>query len=169
MVRIATRSAPRTTTRTVTRSACAAALLVMTTLAAAPALAEPPVIERIQVDASFTDEFLTEACGVPVTTTAKGRITIRTFSEDGTGPVELRTINLALTATSGDNSVRFRDVGADLLRVEPDGTLILSIIGQIPFEFTGVLKLDPDTGEVILEPQHFLEDQLAEVCAILAA
>lgn len=32
----------------------------------------PPTIERIDVDESFADEFLTEECGVPVTTTAQG-------------------------------------------------------------------------------------------------
>jgi hypothetical protein len=96
-------------------------------------------------------------------------VTVRTFSGEGTGLVELASLNFANTATAGENSVTFRDVGADLLRVEPDGTVVLLIIGQIPFGFTGVLMLDPDTGEVILEPQHSLEGDVEEVCAALTA
>jgi hypothetical protein len=51
----------------VPRIACATALIVTTAVAtAAPALAQdPPVIERIQVEETFPDDFLTEECGVP--------------------------------------------------------------------------------------------------------
>jgi hypothetical protein len=155
----------------VTRIACAAALTATTAVATAvPALAqEPPVIERIQFEETVPDELLTEVCGVPVTATVRGRITTISFSGDGTGPVELRTLNFAITATSGNNTFRFRDVGGDLVRIEPDGTAVLSIIGQVPFFFTGVLKIDLETGEAILEPQHSLEDEIAEACAVLTA
>lgn len=74
---------------------------------------------------------------------------------------------MALTATAGDNTIRFRDVGADLVRIEPDGTAILMIIGQLPFDFTGVLKIDLETGEAILEPQHVTGDEVEDACAIL--
>ena len=71
--------------------------------------------------------------------------------------------------TAGDNSYRMRDVGADHVQIKPDGTAILMIIGQIPFDFTGVLKIDLDTGEAILEPQHSLEGRIADACAALTA
>jgi hypothetical protein len=103
-----------------------------------------------------------------VTSHAQGHLTIRTFS-DGTGPAELATVNVAVTATADDNSVTFRDVGGDLTQVKPDGTLVLLIFSQIPFEFTGVLKVNPDTGEVILEPQHSLAGNVEKVCATLTA
>ena len=74
---------------------------------------------------------------------------------------------MALTATAGDNVFRFRDVGADVERIEPDGTAILMIVGQIPFAFTGVLKIDLETGEAILEPQHSIEERLETACAVL--
>ena len=122
----------------------------------------PPTFERIDVDETFADEFLTEACGVEVTTTARGHITVRTF-EDGTGPTTVTTINVGLTATAGDRTFRFRDVGADIERIEPDGTIVLSIIGQVPFDFAG----DPETGEVILEPRDRSEEQIARACAAL--
>jgi hypothetical protein len=64
---------------------------------------------------------------------------------------------------------RFRDVGADLVRVEPDGSAILMIVGQVPFGFTGALKIDLATGETILEPQHSLEGRVEEACEKLTA
>lgn len=136
---------------------------------AAPAMAAGPVIERTPIDDTFPDGFLSEACGVEVVTRAKGKVITRSFDNDGTGPIELLTINVVLTATAGDNTVRFRDVGADLLRRQPDGTLLLSISGQVPFDFNGVLKLNPETGEVVQAPQKSTADDLDRVCAKLTA
>ena len=132
----------------------------------APAVvgAAPPESERIVVDDEFEDEFLSEACGVPVTTRVQGHVIVRTF-DNGTGVVELRTVNLGFTATAGERTIRFRDVGADLVRIEPDGTAVLQVIGQVPGEFAGVLKIDLETGDVILEPRDRSEWQLERACA----
>jgi hypothetical protein len=127
----------------------------------------PPTIERIPVDDTFADEFLSEECGVEVTTTARGHVIVRTFEGDGPGLVQVNTINIGLTATAGDRRFRFRDVGADVTRITPDGTLILSIIGQVPFDFAGVLKINLDTGEAILEPRDRSAEQLAKACDAL--
>ena len=132
------------------------------------ALAAKPVIERIDIDEGGPDPFLTAECGFAVDVHFAGQIIARTFSGDGTGPAELRTLNILSTVTANGNTVRIRDVGVDLVRVFPDGTLILSIVGQVPFDFTGVLKVDLTTGEVIHEPQH-LGDTVEEVCAALSA
>jgi hypothetical protein len=148
---------------------CLVGLLVAAALVAPSAFAAQPTFERIDIDESFDDDFLTEECGVPVTTRAEGQVTLRVFGGEATGAAELNTINIALTATSGDNTYRFRDVGADLVRVEPDGTAILMIIGQVPFGFAGVLKIDLETDEVILEPQHSLEGNVEKACAALTA
>lgn len=121
-----------------------------------------PTIERIDVDESFEDEFLTEECGVPVTVTAQGHIIMRIFSGEGTGVAQVNTISIGLTATAGDRTFRFRDVGADVVQIKPDGTLVLLITGQVPFAFAGVLKIDPETEEVILEPRDRSEEQLAK-------
>jgi hypothetical protein len=93
----------------------------------------------------LADEGVAE-CGVPVTTRAQGHIIVRTFPGEGTGVAEVRTINVSLTATAGGRVFRFRDVGADVTRIEPDGTAVLSITGQVPFAFAGVLKIDLETG-----------------------
>jgi len=134
-------------------------------LGATGAAAQAPVKEVIQVNETFADEFLTEECGVPVTTTATGRVTVFTFN--GTVLQEMTTLNISLVATAGDNQARFRDVGIDQVRVQPDGTVILSIVGQVPFEFTGVMKINLETGEVILEPHH--EVDTTRVCERLTA
>lgn len=144
----------------------AGTLAVVTLVGASIATAAKPTMVRIEIDESEPDDFLTDACGVDVTTHTKGHIIIRTFT-DNPRIVGLNTINLALTATAGENTYRFRDVGADLLRVTPDGTLILQIIGQLPFEFTGVLKIDLGTGEAILEPHHTTEDEVETACEVL--
>jgi hypothetical protein len=144
-------------------------LVVVASVLAPSASAAAPTFERIEVDDTFADDFLTEECGVEVTSHAQGHVTIRMFSGDATGPVQLVTLNIGITATSGENTVTFRDVGGDLLRVEPDGTAVLLIIGQVPFEFAGVLIIDLETGEAILEPQHSLEGNVEKVCARLTA
>jgi hypothetical protein len=146
-----------------------AGVLVVAAVVAPGGSAGGPTFERIDVDETFFDDFLTEACGVPVTTHAQGHLIIRTFAGEGTGPAEIRTINIALTAMSGDNTFSFRDVGVDVVRIEPDGTTILMIVGQIPFGWTGALKVDLETGDAILEPQHSLEGRLEVACAALTA
>jgi hypothetical protein len=131
--------------------------------AAAPAVA--PEQETITFSETFEDEFLTEACGVEVTTTVNGRLTFFTFADQPIGPQNLTSVHVDFVATAGDNQVRFKDVGVDLLRVKPDGTVTLMIVGQVPFQFTGVLTINVTTGEVILEPHHTVDTTRA--CRLL--
>jgi hypothetical protein len=152
------------------RTALAAALFLGVVSATAPAVAAQPVFERITVDDTFDDTVLAEACGVPeVITTVTGTVITRAFEDSGTGPLELDTVNLSVTFRAGDNTARLRDVGAGLLRRTPDGSLILSLTGQIPFGFRGVLKLDPETEETILEPKDWDAADLERVCDRLTA
>ena len=141
--------------------------LFVVVLGATAAAAQAPEKEVIQVDDTFVDEELSEECGVEVTIHITGRVTIFTFPDDGVGLQQHTTLNLAGVATAGDNQIRFRDVGGDMVRVHPDGTVILSIIGQVPFGFTGILKINLETEEVILEPHHVVD--IAEVCEQLTA
>jgi hypothetical protein len=133
-----------------------AALLVFALAETAAAVGKPET-ETITFSDTFEDEFLTDACGVDVTTSVDGRITFFTFPDQPVGPQDITSVHVNFVATAGDNSVRFKDVGIDLVRVEPDGTVVLMVIGQVPFEFTGALKIDLDTGEVILEPHHAVD------------
>src|SRR4029453_9555342 len=141
--------------------------LLTVVLGATAAAAQAPEREVIQVDDAFVDEDLAEECGVDeVNVTVTGRVTLFTFP-DGRVLQDLTTVNLAIVWTAGDNQVRVRDVGIDQVRVQPDGTVILSIVGQVLFDFTGVLKINLDTGEVTLEPHHFFD--IEEVCEQLTA
>jgi hypothetical protein len=131
--------------------------------------ARPETVVTI-VDETGTDDVFSEECGVPVTFHATGRVTTKEFSGNGaSGPVVVRTLNVSVTLSAGDNTYQFRDVGTDHLQTMSDGTLVLMIVGQVPFAFTGVLKVNPDTGEAILEPQHSIEDRVDEACDALTA
>ena len=101
------------------------------------------------------------------TVTLQGQVTLRTFADEGTGLVTLNTLNLAVTITADGRTFRLRDVGGDLVRIEPDGTALLYITGQVPFAFAGVLIIDPETEEVILEPRDRSEEQVAKACKFL--
>jgi hypothetical protein len=140
--------------------------LLVVVLGATAAAAQPPEKVVIQVDETFVDEVLSAECGVEVTVTQTGRVTLFILP-DGKVLQELTTLNLATVFTAGDNQIRTRDVGIDQTRVAPDGTVILSIVGQVPLGFTGVLKLNPETGEILHEPHHVVD--IAEVCERLTA
>jgi hypothetical protein len=144
-----------------------AALAMVACAWAGPAGAAKPTTQVIQVDEIFDpDEFLSAECGVEVTTRIVGTVRLREFDRTK-GTIAVNNINLTGTATAGDNVARFKDVGADHTRITPDGQLIVSIIGQVPFEFKGVLKIDPDTGEVFHEPSAAYGTE--KICARLTA
>jgi hypothetical protein len=126
-------------------------------LADAAAAGGKPVKETMTFSDTFEDDFLTDACGVDVTTSVDGRVMSFTFPDQPVGPQDLTSVHVNFVATAGDNVVRFKDVGIDVVRVEPDGTVILMIVGQLPFDFTGVLMINLTTGEVILEPHHVVD------------
>ena len=143
-----------------------AGLLAVGALVAPGALAAKPTFERIAIDETFADEFLTEACGFPVETRLFGHVTVRTFDTREKGVTTVTSINIGATATANGREFRFRDVGSDVTRITPDGVVILSITGQVPFQFTGTLKINMTTGETILEPHHLTNTDRA--CAVLA-
>jgi len=153
----------RTTIRLATAISAAALMLA----AATPAQAAAPTIERIPIDDTFYDGFLSAECGVDVTTTVHGFRIQREFVDGAGNLVSLATINVTGTSTSEFGSVRIKDVGADQVKVAPDGTVTLSITGQVPFGFAGVLVLDVDTGEVLHEPNLRGDEQLEKACRLL--
>jgi hypothetical protein len=141
--------------------------LLVVGLGATAAAAQAPERVVIQVDDAFVDEDLAEECGVDeVNVTVTGQVTLFTFP-DGRVLQDLSTLNIKVVWSAGDNQILTRDVGIDQVRVQPDGTVILSIVGRVPVDFTGVLKINLETDEAILEPHHFVD--LEEVCAQLTA
>lgn len=133
------------------------AAVLIVTLAEAAMAGGKPEKETITFSDTFEDDFLSDECGVDVTTSLDGRVTFFTFPDRPVGPQDLTSVHVNFTATAGDNVVRFNDVGIDMVRVQPDGTAILMIVGQVPFGFTGALIIDLTTGEAILEPHHLVD------------
>jgi hypothetical protein len=60
--------------------------LLTVALGATAAAAQAPVKETITIEETVGDEFLSEACGVEVTTTATGRVTMFAFPIDRSAP-----------------------------------------------------------------------------------
>jgi hypothetical protein len=148
------------------RSAVTVAVVFAAVLGGAtPALAAPPTTIREPIDLVFVDEDLTNQCGFEVAGRIIGTRTTRTFDHPGTGVQEISNVNAAVTFSANGNTVRTRDVGADVTRLLPDGTLVLSVIGQVPLNFKGVAKIDLAAGEVIFEPQRQID--LDAICAAL--
>ena len=106
-------------------SGCVAGVIVLVGLAmAGVAAGAAPTIERITIDETFVDEELADACGIDdVTATVHGFVVERTFAGEGTGVAQVNSINVGVTETAGDRTFRFRDVGADVVQIKPDGSL----------------------------------------------
>ena len=143
------------------------AILLSLCLAAPAAEGAKPSLERIVVDDEFVDEALSDACGFEITGHAVGKVTLREFSDGRLATVN--NVNIVFTLSANGNTFSLRDVGADVTKVLNDGTIEVAIIGQVPFGFTGVLKINPETEEVSHEPQHDTEaSDLEAACAALA-
>ena len=140
---------------------CAAAALVPASAAGAP-----PTIVRENFEFTFVDRNLSDACGVMVTGHVTGRFTVRT--REGGGVLEVRTVNATGIVSSEFGSFRVKDVGSESTRLTPDGQLIISLRGQTPFFFKGVVKLDAATGELLNKPNFAAgERQIERACARL--
>jgi hypothetical protein len=136
---------------------------------AGPAAAAAPTITRMPVYDQFDDLFLTEQCGVPVTGIAEGFRILREVGGDNGNLTSVLTLNITVTLTAGNNTVRLKDVGADLARTTPDGDPIVQQVGQLPFQFKGAVRFNAETGEVLLEPRDISQKQIEQVCAALTA
>jgi hypothetical protein len=140
---------------------CAAAALVPASAAGAP-----PTIVREDIDETFVDEDLSEACGVEATVHLTGHSILR--MREGGGVLEVFTVNLTGIITSEFGSFRVKDVGSDATRITPDGQVIVSIRGQVPFFFKGVLKFAGTTEKPLNEPNFAAgERQIERACAAL--
>ncbi len=141
-------------------------LCVAVALVPASAVGAPPTIVREEVDETFVDEALSEECGVVATVHLTGHQISRT--REGGGVLEVFTVNLTGTITSDFGSFKVKDVGSDATRITPDGQVIVSVRGQVPFFFKGVWKFDGTTEEWLHEPNLAAgERQIDRACARL--
>jgi hypothetical protein len=140
-------------------------------LVAGAAHAAPPIISREVIDVPTTyDDDVSEWCGFDVHYSVEGFATLRAFEDRANGVTEVFTINAVVTLTGPSGKQhQLRDVGADVTRVTRDGTTVKTIAGQVPFQHTGVLKIDLDAGEWIFGPAHdTYEQDVDAACAALA-
>ena len=139
--------------------------------AAAAAGGESPVVQHVAIDSAGVDEFLTENCGFTVLYSVKGRVTLRLFgfgSEVEQGPQLIQSLNLTTTVTANGNTFTFRRAGVEAFQVTPDGAVVFSISGNVPFMFTGSLRIDLDAGVALVVPRHDTRDDFLGACAALA-
>jgi hypothetical protein len=143
-----------------------AVLSAAAALVPASAAGAPPTFVREDIDETFVDEDLSEACGVEATVHLTGHSTSRV--REGNGVREIFTVNLTGIITSEFGSFKVKDVGSDATRVTRTGQVIVSIRGQVPFFFKGVMKFDGTTEEPLNNPNFAAgERQIERACAAL--
>lgn len=157
-------------------------------LAAAPAnAAGKPVMERIVVDETFVDAFLSTECGTPVTVVVSGHFMTRSwFGADGNPVRELNNYALTVTWSSANGSITAKDVGADRATFL-NGNIVVIIIGNVTsisipgqgriysdvgraqFEITfGAPGQEPTFEYTPLSGQHD-DNQVEAICSVLGA
>ena len=145
--------------RIVGATAIAVAFAVVTSTAAVAAPPERVVSEVYSADETVFDEFLSEACGFPVTANMSGhyRVTLF-FNRDGSIDRVTAHPSIRSTLTSPTATVTTMDVGLDRTVENADGTI--SIFGTgIHLKLKGGAKavglwrlvVDPTTGELLSE------------------
>jgi hypothetical protein len=117
-------------------------------------------METFPVSDSFRSSLLSDHCGFEVKVNFNGTV------RRPLGTQQLEIANIDWFATANNKSVRFRNVSVAHIQAEPDGTVTLSIQGHKP-EFTGRMKINLATGEVVEEPQQ--TGNLDRICELLSA
>jgi hypothetical protein len=113
--------------------ASAIAVLAVLLLGASASPAAKPTFTRIDRRRIGPRRVPHGGMWVPVTFSAQGHVTIRDLELADEGLASVLSVNVATIVSANGNEVTFLDVGADVVRVAPDGTVIVSIIGQLPF------------------------------------
>jgi hypothetical protein len=142
-----------------------AGVLVAIALAAAPAVADKPlIVEDVRFDPSISeiDTGLSEACGFPVTFSAKGRFRGAVyFNADGSLRRYVEHPSFRQTLTSQWGSITTDDRGLDKVTLNQDGTLSvfgtgihLRVKGQAHAIGLWRLVIDLDTGELLDASYH---------------
>lgn len=140
--------------------------------AAAPATAGPPV--REEVDRTFVNGLLSDACGVEVTQHLVGYYA--TVTTDGR---TITNFHFRSTLTAGDNVVDSRAFGPTIEVVGADGSVTITTLGVTMRNLPGtgaagpragreVLLVTADGDEAVLHDSGYREG-FAELCAALTA
>jgi len=164
-------------------------LITLVVAFVSPAYAGKPDFETVQIDETFLNEQLTEACGVPIETHGEGFIKFSThYDRDGDVAFELNSFHLKETFTNVETgtSISTVNVGPDRVTFAEDGTVILAQIGVLGrFVIPGEGLIGGGIGKVVTEltfdeagnlvseevvfEAGIHEDVTSELCAVLAA
>lgn len=150
-------------------------VMVLTILASllvtSPIAAAKPFTEHLQIrDVGLQDEFLSEACGFDVWVDAIGVITFRVWLDADENPLrEVNNFGVRLRYYSEWGSISTVDVGADRATYHPDGSVTLTVIGNVQsHQIPGQGRVYADVGRVSF---HFTfpdpeEDPVVEVLSV---
>jgi hypothetical protein len=101
-------------------------------LVVGPVSAAAPQTERIPIDDTFVDDFLSAACETEVTVHETGHIALRTWTDAAGNQVRaLNTYALTDTFSSVNGSVAAKNVGPDRISFLDNGNIIILTIGNI--------------------------------------
>lgn len=114
------------------RLALAALVGVLAALLAVPVAAAPPEISMEIVDETFSDGFLSEACGFPVSVTLLGVTRTRTWLDaEGQPTREIFTISVKGSISAGGQTLRLVDAGMDKAIFLEGGGVHVEIHGNL--------------------------------------
>ena len=157
-------------------------------LVASPAAGAKPVMEREDLnEIGVLDPFLTEACGVDVFSDIVGHAIFRTWTDaEGNPTRELHNFAVRVRYHSEFGEVRTLDVGIDRVTHNPDGSITLTVIGNVQsIQLPGQGRVYADVGmtifhitfpdpegdpvfEIVRQAGQHEGDQLAVICGVLA-
>ena len=106
----------------------------------------------------FVSPILSGQCKFDVTITLTGSVTVKTFPNRPVGPQDLTLARFAIVFSAGNKTVRFHQVQTTITQVKPDRVTadvkVTATFAGKTVEFTGVQKIDLNTGETILESHN---------------
>jgi hypothetical protein len=107
---------------------------------------------------TFESPLLSSQCGFDVTVSFTGSVTVKTFPNRPVGPQSLTLEILAVVFSAGNKTVRFQQVETSITQVKPDevrsAVRATSTVAGKTVEFTGVQKIDLNTGKTILQSHN---------------
>jgi hypothetical protein len=107
---------------------------------------------------TFHSTILSGQCGFDVTISFTGSVTVKTFPNRPVGPQDLTLVIFAIVFRAGDKTVQFQQVQTTITHVKPDrvtsNVRATATFAGKTVEFTGVQRIDLETGATILESHN---------------
>ena len=98
---------------------------------ASPAAAGKPLMDRVDIEDSFRDDFLSEVCGTDIWLDVSGHAIFRIYGDVNDPTRELNTFAIRRTISSANGSISTVDVGPDRVWYNDDGSIEIFVTGNI--------------------------------------